>query len=240
MKKIFFLLFTAAGFMACKKSNTDAPVNPGNSVAKIKTWTSGANVSTYNYDAQGRITSSINSNGSGYEYQYSNGTVLEKAFSAGHVLNKTYTLELNTDGNVIRRTDNNNPVLEELYIYNADKTLAKHIGHYAGGNTQVIDYFYKNGNCDSLRFTGNNGNWSLTIQKTYYTDKTNGISSENRGEFFWGKSSSNLLKSEVYKYPDGTTNTPGSYTYEFDANGRVVKITGTQGNNIDIEFITYY
>ena len=240
MKKIFFLLITTAGFVACKKNNMDAPAAPANTSGKIKTWVSGATITTYTYDAQGRVIVEANSDGSGYEYEYLTGIVNEKQFNAGHVLNVTYKNELNADGLVIRKTASNNAAYEELYTYNADKTEAKQIGHYSGGITQVIDYYYSNDNCDSSRFSGNSGVWSLTIQRTYYPDKLNSIASENQGEFFYGKDNANLQKTEIYKYSDGSTNTPTTFTYEFDTNGRVVKQTGTQGNNINIGIFSYY
>src|SRR5258705_4590443 len=221
MKKLLFFLIVAASLTACKKNSVDAPVTAGNTNNLIKTWASGANISTYTYDAQGRISKVTISDGSGYEYEYLSGIVNKKEYHAGHILYATYKLELNADGLKIRTTASNSPVYEELYQYNADKTLAKQIGHYdngAGGIiTQVVDYFYSNGNCDSSRFIGNNGLWQTSILRTYYTDKLNGLGKNSFGNNFEGKDNKNLMKSEIYAAPDGTTGTPSNYTYEFDA-----------------------
>src|SRR5258705_14014141 len=75
MKKLLFILVAAASLTACKKNSVDAPVTPGNTNNQIKTWASGANISTYTYDAQGRISKVTISDGSGYEYEYLPGIV---------------------------------------------------------------------------------------------------------------------------------------------------------------------
>jgi YD repeat-containing protein len=239
MKKIFFLLITTASFVACKKNNIDAPVTTLSAGAKVKTETYGASIATFTYDAQGRITLRTYSNGSKVEYDYLSGIVNEKVYNTAGVYQYSYKYELNADGSVNRETSTNNPGYEDLMLYNADKTLAKGISK-VNGNTTSRDFFYSNGNCDSIRFNGNNGSWQTTIVNTYYTDKANVLSYENHGYSFYGKDNKNLLKNQVYKYPDGSTNTPSGYSYEFDALGRVIKQSSVQGNNQEIGLFTYY
>lgn len=238
--KILLIPFAAAVLLtACSKNNTDAPAPvTGNTVAKVKTWTS-SYTSTYFYDAQGRLTKYENSDGSRVEQEYQPGIVIRKVYNSAGVFQYSYKNELNADGYLGRTTLSSNPNYEILYVYNPDKTLAKQISNISG-NHQVIDYFYSNGNCDSMRFTGNNGNWSSTIAKTYYTDKANVLTDANTGDDFYYKASKNMLKTELYKYPDGSTNDLSTYVYDFDAQGRVIKQTRTQGGNIGITLLTYY
>ncbi len=49
-----------------------------------------------------------------------------------------------------------------------------------------------------------------------------------------------MLKSDIYQYPDGTTNTPTNYVYDYDALGSVIRQTATPGNNINISLYAYY
>lgn len=244
MKKILFIMLPVISlFGACKKNSNDVTTpapDPGTSNARIKTRAGGSGVTTYSYNAQGRTVKEESLNGSKTEYEYPAGIVNEKYYDNGGVLQSAYINELNPDGTRFRVTQPGNPIYEELCFFNADKTLAKSITKVSANSTQVIDYFYSNGNCDSTRFS-NNGNWNLTVKYTYYTDKLNGLSYDNFGYgILYGKDSKNLTKSEVYTYPDGSTNTPSNYSYEFDAQGRVSKETSTKGNNIGITIYTYY
>jgi YD repeat-containing protein len=243
MKKFLLTLLPAISlFLACKKNNNDiTPSPPGNGIntAKIKTEAYGAIITTHTYDAQGRVVKEERSNGSKTEYEYLPGIVNEKSYDNAGVLLNTYTNEINTDGLRTRTTRSNNPGYEELCLYNPDKTLAKTISKN-GGNNQALDFFYGNGNVDSIRFT-TNGAWGLTVIYTHYTDKPNMLAYENYGyNLLYGKDDKNMLKSVIYKYPDGTTNTPSNYSYEYDAQGRVIKRTSTRGNDIEISLYTYY
>jgi hypothetical protein len=238
--KILLISFSVAVLLtSCSKNNADAPVPAAdNSIAKVKTWTS-SYTSTYFYDAQGRLAKYENSNGSRVEQEYQPGIVIRKVYSNAGVFQYSYKNELNADGYLGRTTMSSNPNYEILYVYNPDKTLAKQISTISGSH-QVIDYFYSNGNCDSMRFTGNNGNWSSTIAKTYYADKANVLTDANTGDNYYYKANKNMLKTELYKYPDGSTNELATYVYEYDAKGRVVKQTRTQDGNINIDLLTYY
>jgi YD repeat-containing protein len=239
MKKLLFLLLATAGFVACKKSSVDAPVTPVSNETKVKTSTSGTTISTFYYDSKGRQLKIENSNGSKEEYEYLPGIINRKSYSTSGVFVFAYKYELNADGLVYRSTISNNPSYEELRQYNADKTLAKYL-FKANGLTNSADYFYSNGNCDSVRFIGNDGKWSSTNIHTFYTDKINVLTDAITGEDFNGKDDKNMLKSDIYRYPDGTTNDMATYTYAYDAQGRVIKSTRTQGNDISINLISYY
>ena len=241
MKKNFLIIATALTTLlfSCKKSDTSP--NPTGGVAtdsKIKTWTGGSYTTTYSYDASGRSTGHINSDGSKVENEYLSGIVKSKLYTTGGVYIYTETHELGADGIATKITRSNAPSFSELRTYNSDKQIVKILTNI-NGTVQNIDFFYSNGNYDSSRFS-NNGNWSLTIKRTYYTDKLNSFSTDATGESFYGKESKNLLKTEQYTYPDGSKGNMTTYTYEFDAKGRATKETSTQGGNLDISYITYF
>jgi len=241
MKKLLFFLLAAASLTACKKNNVDAPggPSPSDGVFKIKTKASGADLTTYNYDGQGRVVSRDNGDGSKWQYEYAPGVVNVKLFNSAGVFQYGYKYELNADGLCARITVNNNPNYEILTLFNPDKTVAKRINHI-NGNTSSNDYFYSKGNLDSTRFNGSNGDWESTIVNTYYADQPNVLLYESVGETFYGKNKKNMRKSEVYKYPDGSSASQSDFSYEYDAQGRVIKETCIFGNNIGITLFTYY
>jgi len=239
MKRIFFLLAAAVAFVGCKKNDVDAPVTPASGVAKLKTRTAGTNTTNYTYDAQGRQTKYTNTDGSKVEIDYQPGIIYRKVYNTVSNFLYSYKYELNSDGLASRTTLSTNPDYESLTQFHSDKTPAKEIATI-NGNTSLIDYFYSNGNCDSLRFSNGNGNWFSTIVKTYYTDKPNVLTDANTGDNFYGKNNANMLKTEIYKYSNGTSNELATYTYEYDGQGRVIKETRTQGNDINISLLTYY
>jgi hypothetical protein len=239
MKILIIPFFAGVLFTSCSKNNSDVPSpEPGTSASRIKTRTS-SYVTTYFYNAEGKATKYENSDGSGSAFEYQPGIVIRKVYNTAGVFQYSYKHELNADALVFRTTISNNPAYEIIRLYNADKSIAKQIS-MINGNNNSIDYFYSNGNCDSMRFTGNNGNWSSTVVKTYYTGKPNVLTDAATGDDFYGKASKDMLKSEIYKYPDGSSNELATYTYEYDGQGRVIKETRSQGGNINISLITYY
>ena len=240
MKNLFLFLFVAIAVTACKKNSDDAPQPPGgggSSAIRIKSVTYSNGVEHLTYDAQGRIILDVDPDGSKEEYEYLPGIVNEKVYAINGDYKYSYKNELNSDGEVTRTTRSDFPANEELLYYNPDKSLTKRISK-SNGFIQTTDYFYSNGNCDSLRFSSN-GQWNSTIVKTFYADKLNNISMENFGFLFYGKQDKNLQKSEEYKYPDGSSNGIETYVYEFDQQGRITKLTSTHNNNIYISLYTY-
>ena len=238
MKNLFFsvLVILALGAVSCKKDNSSQP--PAETVAKLKTWTDDYGVVNYTYDASGRLTKYEHLGGTKRTYDYQPGLVVEKYYNAVGNLASTKNLELDVSGYVIHVSDPNVPGTPTVKVYNADHQLVKDIS-VNGIYTNSMDYFYSNGNCDSMRYS-TNGVWSETIKWTYYTDKANSFSNTNQGQAYWGNSSKNLMKSEQYFYAGGTQNDVSNYTYEFDAKGLVTKETITYGGNMSISYFTYY
>ena len=238
MKKICLIFFIGA-FAACSKSHDNpAPASPPASLTRIKKQTSGGDISTYSYDSQGKAVKVENSDGSKKEYEYATGKVTRKYFTTAGVYQDSNIEELNADGYTVRSTRSSQPAWESVYTYNADKTLAKQISK--SNSVTVLDYFWNNGNLDSIRFSSQNGTWNYTHVMTYYTDKPNGLSDDIFGEQYWGKNSKNLLKSNVNHFPDGSSSVKYDFTYEFDNQGRVTKETSTSDNgNVYITLNTY-
>jgi hypothetical protein len=238
MKK-FCLIFFIGALVACGKSHDDSITTlPLPGLTRMKTQTSGATIYTYFYDSQGRAVKMENSNGSRKEYEYAAGKVTRKYYNTSGVYQYSIIEELNADGYTFHSTYSNQPTWEYLYTYNPDKTMTKQIVNANG--TIVKDYFWSNGNLDSVRLSSQNGTWNYTSVMTYYTDKANGLSDDVFGEQYWGKNSKNLLKSSVNHFPDGSSSIKNDYTYEFDGGGKVTKETITSDNgNIYITLNTY-
>lgn len=237
-KQFLIAAVISAVLFSCKKSD-DSIVPPGgaNTVSKIKTWTSNSGTATYIYDAEGRLIEAVRSTGGKTTYEYLSGQVIQKQFNSSGVNDFSYHYELGPEGLVFKETRPATPSFSASNIYNSSRQLLKSANNFAG-QSNARDYFYSNGNCDSIRLS-TNGNWINTLIKTYYTDKPNSIGYDAEGLSFFGKGNKNLVKTEQYFLPDGTKNDITTFTYEFDSKGRAIKQTGTQGANIFIEYITY-
>lgn len=243
MKKFIFILTVAASFAACSKKNNSTDPGPGPAPAsdaskfRVKTM-SNPDQANYEYDAQGRQTKSTHPGGWVYEYEYLPGKVNIKNYGAGGVYQGTDTYELNADGFCTSITNTVDPNHDDKFFYNADKTVAKNV-YKAGANTWSVDHFYSNGNRDSIRIN-KNGVWQSTTVYTYYTDKANVLSDVNTGDNFFGKVNKNLDKTAFSRLNDGTIAGQTEISYEFDAQGHVVKRIAKTGNNIKIALYTYY
>ena len=241
MKKLITIFTAGISLLlfSCNKSDTiDNPSGGSNTMSKIKTWSGSNGIATYTYDAGGRCQQVTYSDGSKNTYEYTTGKVIQKNFNTAGVNIVTYVYDLDTDGLKIKESRSSDVTFSEVAIYNTDKQIVKFIVHQ-NGKVFSGDYFYSNGNCDSVRFS-TNGVWYSSAIKTYYTSKPNSLTYDTEGIAFMGKSNKNLLKTEQYKYSDGTTADISTYAYEFDEKGRVGKQTLIQGANQHIEYIVYY
>ena len=238
MKKISLIIITGV-LVACSKNKDNSNSTPTpTALTRIKAQTSGALVRTYFYDVQGRAVKVDNNDGGKKEYEYPDGKVIRKYYNTNGDYQYSNIEELNAEGYTVRSTRNNQPTWEYLYTYNADKTLSKQI--MKSNSIIVKDFFWNNGNLDSIRFSTQNGSWNYTELKTYYTDKPNALGDIVFGEEYWGKNSKNLLKSSFNRFPDGSTSIKDVYTYEHDNQSRVTKQTITSDNgNVYIALNTY-
>jgi hypothetical protein len=158
MKNLLFSLLAACTLASCSKNNDNVnPPNnddPASSTVRIKTNAGGSGVTDYTYEDKGRIITSKYNGGSNYEYSYQPGIVSIKRLTSGGALIQTDTYELNGDGYCAKIIPGSNPTQEELFFYNADKTLAKQT-YMSGGIPHSFDYFFSNGNLDSVRHVKN-------------------------------------------------------------------------------------
>jgi len=227
--------------MSCSKEKTGNPSNgnnPGAQVSRIKTWSSSASQRTYIYNSNGKLAEVQSNTGSKDTYEYTPGKIIKKQYNNAGINDFTAEHDLDANGLGITEKRPTQPGFTGTHIYNDQKQPVKRI-YNMNGLIQTQDYFYANGNCDSVRYSENNI-WKYTRRFTYYTDKFNYLSNEAYGYPFFGKESKNLVQTDQYVNPDGSTSEIITITYEFDQQGRPVKETRTQGANLFINYITYY
>ena len=238
MKNVFLLLGFAAVLSSCAKEDIDDLPDSLNENSKVRTATYGTTTLTYTYDAIGRQVTCDNSDGIKKVYAYSIGNIRESVYKNGQ-FEYFYKHDLNTDSLCIKEIKSNDNSYEQLYQYNPDRRMVKTITKKNGTAIQVMDFFYSNGNCDSIRFFNNN-QWVLTILKTYYTDRINVFDPEVFGNKYFGKGNRNMLRSETFSYPGCTPEHPSNFNYEYDSMGRVIKETSAKENYTSTGLYTYY
>ncbi|MFZ9388225.1 MAG: hypothetical protein ACO25B_10115 [Chitinophagaceae bacterium] len=243
MKKNFLIIaLPIILLVSCSKDKTISPVTPGstggNGVSKIKTWSNSASQRTYLYNNQGQLVEISSNTGSKVTYEYASSKITMKQYNTGGINDFTSVMDLDNNNLVITEKRPSNASFTGTFIYNDQKQMVKSI-YIINGNPETTDYFYSNGNCDSARHSSNN-NWQYTRYFTYYTDKTNYLSNVAYGYPFFGSDNKNLKKTDYFKYNSGTQTPLATTTYEFDAQGRAVKETTSTGNNVFVNFISYY
>lgn len=244
MKRLFPIItisLPAIVLLSCSKEKSENPANGNTSnptISKIKTWSNSASQRTYIYNNGGKLTEVQSNTGSKETFEYPAGKIIKKQFNTAGVNDFTAEYELDANGLGITEKRTAQPGFTGTLIYNDQKQPVKFI-YNMNGLIQTQDYFYSNGNCDSVRYS-ENGNWKYTRIFTYYANKFNYLSNEAYGYPFFGKESKNLVKTDQFVNPDGSSSELVTITYEFDAQGRPVKETRSQGINIYINFISYY
>lgn len=234
------IAFTSLIVLSCSKEKNENPSNTAatSSVTRIKTWSNTSGQKTYLYDNSGKLTEVQSNTGSKVTYEYAPGKIIHRQFNTAGVNDFTAEYDLNEAGLVVTEKRPSQPGFTATFIYNDQKQPVKSI-YNTNGIVHTQDFFYNNGNCDSIRIS-ENGNWDYTRHFTHYTDKSNHLSNEAYGYPFFGKESKNLVKSVEYIDSNGSSSGLTSIEYEYDAKGRPVKETKTQGVNIYINYITYY
>lgn len=239
MKHSLFLLVAAAGLLvSCSKNKNDSPGNPSTGSIKMKTYTGDYGTQTYTYDSKGRLVLLTYADGAKSEYDYSNpDKIINHYYFSDGSLEGTGEYDLNPDGLIIKRVYSDGPPNVYTTEYDAKRNVIKEVAT-SGGNTSVSDYFYTNGNLDSMRYKWN-GNYGHTIIYTYYTDKADVLNSDTYGRGYDGYYGKHLLKKEETRYSNGDVSI-WDYTYEFDGKGRVTKRTSQNGPSQSIGLYTYY
>ena len=225
-------------FAACKKDSLPSPAQdeiagqasqkgkPVSHLTRVKTRTIGVNVITYTYDAAGR---SLGYTGSGaLTYEYPDASHVIETPQSGSVTH----YDLNNKGLAVKRT---HPYWHALYSYNTKKQVESILIQDNNGFTNNTTYTYVNGNVDKITSTQSADNPPQTF--TYYLDKPNVLDNDVFGESFRGVGSKNLVKTRTidsFGYVE-------SYSYDFDLQGRVIKVKWDVNGNpqADISY-SYY
>ena len=228
MKKItvLFLSTLVLSFAACKKDETTTNNNNNNTgtpTCRVKTTLlDDGTLTTYYYDAQGRVTKYTENDGTdstetvytyegkkvtmddgsgGEQYAYLNsfGLADSMVFRMPPLVDVTNRVKYNSSGLPIE--------------YNASGTV------FGTKIQQVITMEYLNGNV--IKMTSNDGTNETITDYTYYTDKVNKLKSFSEvTEFMYGNT--HMVKSMI-----SDDNTSLNFVYEYDSEGKVTKETQT-------------
>lgn len=237
--KISLLLFAIAILLSCSKKDNTTEVPE--QISKVKKVASGSESVSYTYDANGRVTSEIiTANQSIATYTYLTGEIKKTFTDLGS--SYTYFLTLNSDGLMIKSTSTVNTNTIE-YTYNADKTKSSEKLTFPTYGLR-FDYFYSNGNIDSIRHFDETGRLTNTTYYSYYLDQPQKLSYSSFGADYYGKDTRNMLKSKKNSYAT-TSYLQENYEYTYDSNGRVATkkttyINGGSITNTSTLFLTYY
>ncbi len=225
MKKLILsAAVLAMVFVGCKKeetkpSDSSTSSSSSSSTPKISKETTymyydsiitDTSITLYTYDSKGRLVSQINGDFT-MKYSYTSANLISSTFiikDIDTVENYKFNYILDSKGKAIKS-------------YQVGKIDTFQINYSADG--------YSLGSSSSnsqFEVVGENVVKKDGYTYEYYLDKINVLSNANRGIYFMGKDSKNLVKSQ--KSVDGGTSTMSpttQYTYEFDSKNRVIKST---------------
>jgi hypothetical protein len=236
MKKIIAIAFAATCFVACKKEN-EAESIPVNNAPKYKTVDFGSKPDNYTYDQYGRQVKIVSFDGSRVESSYSKGRVTRIHYDASGAVFRTYTIELNADGLQAKSYYKEAPGNYTAYEYGQDKRPSK-VTSLNNGQLDLAEYYYKDGNLDSIRYYRNNA-WTLTNVMEYWLDQPCVQKGPNAGIMYNGEPSKNMCKSLTHNSANGTS-VKENYSYEYNAQGLLTKLTEVTNGNTQTGFYTYY
>ncbi len=246
MKKyILFIITASILFSSCKKDKTPEPqdeivykVKAETDVATGKTW-------TYDYDAQNRCIKEWKGNNQARrEYTYSSSTIKEDEYSAAGNLDNTVIYDLNSEGLPFKKRYLAYPEYNTI-TFNNNKQKLKEIEYNASAVIiYTTDYYYTGQLLDSTIYKNAAGIITLKTVYQYYTDMKNTTTLNHRGISIYGKYSPMTIKSLTHNFYNYTTGAPQgtqafTYTYEKDAQERIIKIT-TAGYSSGSVTYTYY
>jgi hypothetical protein len=247
MKKIFHslsvLLVGATLFTACKKTETQTPVQPateaeslmakgqpGSSVTRIKTKTQGGLLKTYSYDAQWRalkITGPVP-----IDFEYPDATHINELN-----WNDSTFYTLNSKG--LAASSTSKP-FNQTFTYNSKNQLINQSSVYSGGSVITMDHIYVGGNLDHTNYY-QNGTLTYIFSYTYYS-KANVLDNEVFGQSFKGAGSKNMVKTMRFSVAANPASFYiNTYDYVYDALGRVIKVMENEAGTQQPDIIyTYY
>ena len=231
MRKIILsTAILALVFVGCKKdevkptdsstaSNSSTSISTVPKISKEKVYFENSTmgndtiVTTYTYDSKGRLVSSkSNSYTTTYNYVsanlitttyfYENDSVKQENISTSYILD--------SKGNASKMYSS--IMKDTISIYYSPDGYNRGSGSMLNFKLEVIDGNVVNKN---------------NIAYEYYLDKINTIGSENKGIYFYGKDSKNLVKSDKWVGTNGMSSNT-DYSYEFDSKNRVIKSVRNQ------------
>ncbi len=233
MKKITLILlgFTLLAGTACKKDkdNSNSPTPSAKVCMLSKDQGSDGSYSNYTYNAQNRLTTSnsfdaTDTSNTNLTYTYTGSQVL---VSDGGLTNETYYLNSKGFGDSALLSIAGIAEFRSVNKFNLNGEVIESFfsGEVFGTTFEITTTFeYINGN--RVKETQDDGTDVSVTTYEYYTDKVNyAAKSEEAQEFV--NANKNLVKKATY---DGGSF--DSYTYEYDADGKVIKQITT---NTDLE-----
>lgn len=225
------LIAIAVSFTACKKD--PALISSTSSRVKSETTTSPSGIAytvSHTYDSSGRqITSQTDTVVT--TYTYGADTITKTISLAGHYFITGYTA--NQWGRVVSDS--------KFYHYAYD------------GNAYLVNYSYTGyGNYDSTVYTISGGNVSTSVEHQADSATSNVITTSNTylsnadtrdyGMAAFGKPNANLLNTQtITQVLNGSTIVSNyTYTYTYDAQGRVAQQVKSSGSSVYTTTYTYY
>jgi hypothetical protein len=242
------LLFTF--ITGCKKDSNDSVGNtaPSLKLEKLTRYHQGVvyDAQAFQYDIKGMLIRVGYYDGSFDSLLYTSSQVLRNHYSSSGLLTGADTYTLNPNGlasyvhygskkdgksledkvtgwmDIIKHSTGTNEVFRE---YNAEEYLVKETYYNYSSYGDTLNYFYaiSNGNISGMTRTSSLPSTSYTLVETYsyYTDKQNTISNQNKGISFLGKQNKNLVNSIITTYDNYYSPDTVRYIYKFDNNNRV-------------------
>lgn len=245
------LLLLVVLVVSCKKEDFKVTTS---TESLVKTKSEGNITESYTYDNQGRVTKitfTSNDNTPSYYHTFTyDGVTISEYHSEEPIYNAeqsqpNVTTQMKCTSNPRLLALNNNGFYKGgIMNCNEQFTYQYDANQFLNSSEQVMTDFncnctYNNDgkNITSIQSTGfsfGGGDFSYVTNYAYFSGKTNTIGNKNFGLLHLGKSSAELIMSE--KKGKDVTN----FSYEFDANQRVIKKTATINGHSTISTYSYY
>jgi hypothetical protein len=249
MKSKFFLFAFILILLACQEDPThaipiDPPLDEPHDPPPGQDWRVKSIIShegivtTYFYDDLHRLIDIQNNVGYHSTFEYHEDSIVQAVYNEfGEDIHHYLYCKLNEKGLVERVTRSDNSSYHSNKFYDADLHLIKEITTHHQ-NTFQNDYFYSQGNLDSVRYN-QDGVWKYSYIYQQWDDILNNLTYGLHGQPYFGNESKNLFKSWTSRTPSHVENTSSS-SYTFDSLGRVDVKTNMYNDQKSTFTYTYY
>jgi hypothetical protein len=219
-------------FISCEKEGENTPACK---VIQSMLTDGGSDTATwvYTYNNDGKLTKTDMSEGYYFTYTWETNKMTQKYYSMGS-LSYTDVFNLDSEGRAISSSHISMSITTQNTTYDYDDNgflISKTVDPAADGSpTDYYTYEYESGNLVTINRTqSEEGNYASTTTYEYYTDKTNNY---NVSISIYGKGNANLVKKSTLNATSPVTlTTTINYSYQFDSEGKVQKITQTIGSD---------